>query len=49
MYDLWFKFRYKCTIFTPFGLGVLDLAVADLVLKALAEDGSGTLVKSFLP
>jgi ornithine cyclodeaminase len=36
-------------IFTPFGLGVLDLAVADLVLKALAEDGGGTLVKSFLP
>jgi len=36
-------------IFTPFGLGVLDLAVADLVLKTLAEDGGGTLVKSFLP
>ena len=36
-------------IFTPFGLGVLDLAVADLVLSNLAEDGGGTLVKSFLP
>lgn len=36
-------------IFTPFGLGVLDLAVADLVLGQLAEDGGGTLVKSFLP
>jgi ornithine cyclodeaminase len=36
-------------IFTPFGLGVLDLAVADLVLNTLAEDGGGTLVKSFLP
>jgi 2,3-diaminopropionate biosynthesis protein SbnB len=36
-------------IFTPFGLGVLDLAVADLVMKTLAEDGGGTLVKSFLP
>ena len=36
-------------IFTPFGLGVLDLAVADLVLNSLAEDGGGTLVKSFLP
>ena len=36
-------------IFSPFGLGVLDLAVADLVQKTLAEDGGGTLVKSFLP
>lgn len=36
-------------IFTPFGLGILDLAVADLVMKKLAEDGGGTLVKSFLP
>ena len=36
-------------IFTPFGLGILDLAVADLVLNTLAKDGGGTLVKSFLP
>jgi len=36
-------------IFTPFGLGVLDLAVADLVRSKLAEDGGGTLVESFLP
>ncbi len=36
-------------IFTPFGLGILDLAVADLVMKTLAEDGGGTRVKSFLP
>jgi 2,3-diaminopropionate biosynthesis protein SbnB len=36
-------------IFTPFGLGVLDLAVADLVMNTLVEDGGGTLVKSFLP
>jgi ornithine cyclodeaminase len=36
-------------IFTPFGLGVLDLAVADLVLNTLAEDGGGTMVNSFLP
>jgi len=36
-------------IFSPFGLGVLDLAVADLVLKMLAKSGGGTPVKSFLP
>jgi ornithine cyclodeaminase len=36
-------------IFTPFGLGVLDLAVADLVQNSIAENGGGSLVKSFLP
>ena len=36
-------------IFSPFGLGVLDLAVADFVRKAVAENGSGTLIESFLP
>lgn len=36
-------------IFTPFGMGVLDLAVADLVQKSLAETGDATVVKSFLP
>ena len=36
-------------IFSPFGLGVLDLAVADLVQHTLASTGGGTIVKSFLP
>lgn len=36
-------------IFSPFGLGILDLAVADIVLQELAKDGGGTIVKSFLP
>jgi ornithine cyclodeaminase len=36
-------------IFSPFGLGVLDLSVADMVLNKIAKDGGGTLVESFLP
>lgn len=36
-------------IFSPFGLGVLDLAVADLVQKAVIENGGGTWINSFLP
>jgi len=36
-------------IFSPFGLGVLDLAVADLVERTLADTGGGTVVNSFLP
>lgn len=38
----------KC-IFSPFGMGILDLAVADLVKKTLSETGGGTFVESFLP
>jgi 2,3-diaminopropionate biosynthesis protein SbnB len=36
-------------VFSPFGLGVLDLAVADLVKDSVAERKAGTLVESFLP
>jgi len=37
------------TIFSPFGLGVLDLAVSDLVLKAAQKEQLGTQIASFLP
>jgi ornithine cyclodeaminase/alanine dehydrogenase-like protein (mu-crystallin family) len=37
------------TVFSPFGLGVLDLAVAQLVMKLASEENRGTLLKNFLP
>jgi len=37
------------TIFNPFGLGVLDLAVARLVCDLASEQAVGTAVDSFLP
>jgi len=43
------KRDHRKMIFTPFGLGVLDLAVADIVMEAVASDGGGTLAESFLP
>lgn len=37
------------TMFSPFGLGVLDLALADLVLRHAQDEGLGTQVSGFLP
>ncbi|HET6978714.1 MAG TPA: 2,3-diaminopropionate biosynthesis protein SbnB [Pyrinomonadaceae bacterium] len=39
----------QLTVFSPFGLGVLDLAVAQLVMELASEDGRGTLLQNFLP
>jgi ornithine cyclodeaminase len=39
----------KVVVFSPFGLGILDLAVADLVLRVAVEKGEGTRIESFLP
>ena len=36
-------------VFSPFGLGALDLAVADFVRKLGLAQGKGTLIDSFLP
>ncbi len=39
----------RIAIFSPFGLGILDLAVAGMVLDAARTDGRGTVIPSFLP
>jgi ornithine cyclodeaminase len=39
----------KVTIFSPFGLGILDLAVADLAYRLAAESDYGTAIDRFLP
>ena len=39
----------KVTVFSPFGLGILDLAVGKLVLEAALAHDKGTLIPSFLP
>lgn len=39
----------RITVFSPFGLGVLDIAVANLVRVMALEAGRGTLIKSFIP
>jgi ornithine cyclodeaminase len=41
--------RNATTVFSPFGLGVLDLAVAAVVLEGAAETGAGTAIDGFGP
>jgi N-[(2S)-2-amino-2-carboxyethyl]-L-glutamate dehydrogenase len=41
--------RNTTTIFSPFGLGVLDLAVAQFAYERALETGQGTMIESFLP
>jgi ornithine cyclodeaminase len=37
------------TAFSPFGLGILDLAVARLALARAAAENLGTILEDFLP
>jgi ornithine cyclodeaminase len=37
------------TVFSPFGLGILDLAVSTLVCELAAQQQVGTVIDSFLP
>ena len=41
--------RKTPTIFSPFGLGVLDLAIAQFAYERASETGRGTMIESFLP
>ncbi|HEX2254535.1 MAG TPA: 2,3-diaminopropionate biosynthesis protein SbnB [Thermoanaerobaculia bacterium] len=39
----------RVTVFSPFGLGVLDLAVGKRILDRAVAEGRGTTIESFLP
>lgn len=40
---------FPVAVFSPFGLGILDLAVGEYVLKRLIASGKGQLIPAFFP
>jgi N-[(2S)-2-amino-2-carboxyethyl]-L-glutamate dehydrogenase len=41
--------NHDITVFSPFGLGILDLAIAHFVYEQALAKGEGIVIKSFLP
>jgi len=37
------------TVFSPFGLGILDIAVGQYIYQLASSQGEGTVIQSFLP
>jgi ornithine cyclodeaminase len=40
---------HETTVFSPFGLGILDLAVAHFLFEQALQQGLGTVIESFFP
>jgi N-[(2S)-2-amino-2-carboxyethyl]-L-glutamate dehydrogenase len=47
--DGWRAGNRKTTIFSPFGMGILDLAVGDHIFRQSAKEGSLTVIDGFFP
>jgi ornithine cyclodeaminase/alanine dehydrogenase-like protein (mu-crystallin family) len=43
------KDKESITVFSPFGLGILDLALAKMACDLAGKEGKGRIIESFLP